>query len=75
MRWYHVTLICWESNRQVFEDAFAAVEPDNTLSTNWNFLNTECVVKAPAGLDVSPVIAVYDAAPVSMTKSVLWAGN
>lgn len=75
MRWYHLTLLCWQDNQQTFEAAFAAVEPNNILSTNWNHLSTECVVKAPDGVSVSPLIAVYDSAPTAMTSGALWTGE
>ena len=76
MKYYHLTAVCFDTNRATLEAAFHAVKPGNNLSQNWNQFATECVVKAPEVECVGQgVLAIYDDPPVSMTTSTLWRGT
>ncbi len=75
-RYYHLTRLCFDRNREVLERAFKAIEPNNVLSENWNFLSTECVVKSFEVDCVGPgVITVYKQAPTEKVNSVVGTGK
>ena len=76
MKYYHLTLVCFNRNRDTLNAAFKKAEPDNVLSENWNQFNTECVVKAPDVTCVGPgVLAIYDSSPYALVTHELWTGN